>query len=144
MHRLITVGKIKNPALAEFAEELQKRMTRFFKLEIKELKESHLEKESLQILPWMKGYYNVALQIEGKMLDSLAFSDFLFKSQRDMPLCFILGGPDGLSLKVIESCVFQLSLSPMTFPHDLARLLLLEQIYRAGTIFQGHPYHLKH
>lgn len=144
MHRLIAVGKIKNSAMAEFAEELQKRVSRFFKLEIKEIKENQLEKESAQILPLMKGYYTVALHIEGKLLSSLAFSDFLFKSQRSAPTCFILGGPDGLSRTVIDACSFHLSLSPMTFPHDLARLLLLEQIYRAGTIFQGHPYHLKH
>lgn len=142
MPRLITIGKIKNHALADYANEFQKRIGRFLKFEITELKESQKEKEADLILPFLKGHSGIALTIEGKMLDSLAFSDFLF--QKNSSFCFILGGPDGISDRVLERCSSQLSLSKMTFPHDLARIIFLEQVYRACTIFAGHPYHLQH
>ena len=77
---------------------------------------------------------------QGKTLDSVAFSERLsaFGAQR---LAFVIGGADGITPSLKASAAWQLSLSPMTFPHELARLLLLEQLFRAQAIRSGSPYH---
>lgn len=143
MHRFICIGKIKEKTLEQYATEFHKRLSRFLKLEICELKESSLQKETQQILPLLKGFLSIALTVEGVAMSSPAFSRFIFQERRQS-LCFILGGSDGLSPEVLQQCFKEISLSCMTFPHDLARIIFLEQLYRAGTIFSGHPYHLKH
>ena len=82
----------------------------------------------------------VILMEQGRTLDSVAFSRKLasYGSQR---LAFVIGGADGITADLKASATWQLSLSPMTFPHELARLLLLEQLFRAQAIHSGSPYH---
>jgi 23S rRNA (pseudouridine1915-N3)-methyltransferase len=83
--------------------------------------------------------YVVLLTGDGKSLDSLAFSQWLEeRRQSGRDICFVIGGPRGLEL---ERCDLRLSLGPMTFPHQLARVVLLEQLYRAHKILAGEPYH---
>ena len=79
------------------------------------------------------------LASDGKAFDSIAFSEFLEeRRQSGQDLCFVVGGPRGLDL---DRCDLRLSLGPMTLPHQLARVVLLEQLYRAHKILAGEPYH---
>ena len=82
----------------------------------------------------------IALMEEGEPLASIPFAEYLNKlgSQR---LVFVIGGANGISPEIKNSAQLQLSLSPLTFPHEIALLLLVEQIYRATTIIQAGPYH---
>jgi 23S rRNA (pseudouridine1915-N3)-methyltransferase len=86
---------------------------------------------------------HVALNVGGKMLTSEAFAKWL-AGKRDAgsgTLAFLIGGPDGHGPAALEAATFNLSLGPMTLPHGLARIVLVEQLYRAATIIAGHPYH---
>ena len=82
----------------------------------------------------------VVLTEEGRTLDSLAFAEQLRGSGSER-IAFVIGGADGLEPALKAQAHWRLSLSPLTFPHELARLLLLEQLYRARSIQQGGPYH---
>lgn len=103
-----------------------------------------MEQEGLALLKALpKGARVVVLDIRGKAMSSEALARFLQKEAdsgtRD--LCFIIGGAYGLSHEVLKAAHLRLSLSPMTFTHDMSRLILLEQLYRAATINAGEPYH---
>ena len=83
--------------------------------------------------------YLVLLASDGRELDSIEFSRWLEeRRQEGRDLCFVIGGPKGIEL---DRCDFRLSLGPMTLPHQLARVVLLEQLYRAHKILAGEPYH---
>ena len=90
-----------------------------------------------------KGAFVVALTEEGKTFDSPTFAKTLdrFAEGGARPIAFLVGGPLGLSRELIKEADASLSLSPLTFPHNIARALLLEQLYRAGTILAGKTYH---
>ena len=86
--------------------------------------------------------YKVALVIDGQQFSSEQLADFLGKRALDgRELCCIIGGPEGLPRQIIASADFRWSFSMLTFPHDLAMVVLLESLYRASTIGAGHPYH---
>lgn len=88
------------------------------------------------------GTFCVALAITGKTLDSPALASFLTKQGiTGKEISFIIGGPEGLPEEVLTSADYKWSLSPLTFPHDLAMVIMLEALYRASTIIEGHPYH---
>ena len=110
-------------------------------LTIIELRGSTIKKESEAIKALLRDdEVLIVLMENGSSLTSIAFTKYLEKlgSKR---LVFIIGGADGISSEIKSLAHFQLSLSPMTFPHELARLLLVEQLYRATTIIQSGPYH---
>lgn len=84
----------------------------------------------------------VALDLRGQAPDSAALARLLERwRESGRPMCFLIGGAEGLDRTVLERAEFVLSLGPMTWPHFLARAMLAEQLYRAGTILSGHPYH---
>jgi 23S rRNA (pseudouridine1915-N3)-methyltransferase len=84
----------------------------------------------------------VACEVGGKSLSSEQFADFLqMAREQDRDLAFLIGGAFGLSPVVAQTSSMKLSLAPWTLPHEIARLVLVEQIYRAGTIVRGEPYH---
>jgi len=84
----------------------------------------------------------VALDERGRQFSSLQLSEWLAaRRQAGEPLCFVIGGPDGLGPEVLERAQLKWSLSSLTFPHGLVRVLLAEQLYRASTLLAGHPYH---
>ncbi len=155
--KVICVGKLKEKYLIEAAEEYKKRMTSLCRLEIEELPESRLSAEpsEAEIEAALKkeadgialripaGSMVIALCIEGKELDSLKFSQFiqLCSSKGKSRLCFVIGGSFGLHQSVKDGADIRLSLSKMTFPHHLARVMLLEQLYRAFKIAEGSKYH---
>ncbi|MBO5160091.1 MAG: 23S rRNA (pseudouridine(1915)-N(3))-methyltransferase RlmH [Lachnospiraceae bacterium] len=154
---LITVGKIKEKYFTDAIAEYAKRLSRYCKLEIVEVADEKTpdgaseaienqikEKEGDRILVKVPdGAYVVALAIEGKQLDSEELADKMEKWNVNgvSHLVFIIGGSLGLTPKVLNRADFKLSFSKMTFPHQLMRVILLEQIYRSFRIRNNEPYH---
>lgn len=154
---LVTVGKIKEKFYTEALAEYAKRLSRYCKLEIvqvadektpdkaSELEEQQIKKrEGERILAQIKdGAYVIALAIEGKMLDSgeLAKKIEQLGVGGTSQIVFVIGGSLGLSDAVLKRADYKLSFSKMTFPHQLMRVILLEQIYRSYRIIAGEPYH---
>lgn len=154
---LVTVGKIKEKYFTDAIAEYSKRLSRYCKLEIVEVVDektpdaasAHEEelikaKEGERILKAIKDdAYVVALAIEGKKVTSPGLADFIDKLGvgGTSHIQFIIGGSLGLAPEVLKRADFKLSFSDMTFPHQLMRVILLEQVYRAYRIINGEPYH---
>lgn len=154
---LITVGKIKEKYLEEAIGEYTKRLNRYCKLEIIQvtdektpdragpsLEEQIKDREGQRILSHMKdGMYVITLEIQGKMLTSEELAEKMdsLGVRGISHVAFIIGGSLGLSKEVLKRADFRLSFSKMTFPHQLMRVILLEQIYRSYRIIAGEPYH---
>ncbi len=154
---LITVGKIKEKYLEQAIAEYSKRLSRYCKLEIIQVadektpdgasplvEEQIKEKEGQRILSHIKdGMYVIALAIQGNMLTSeeLAQKMDTLGISGISHAAFVIGGSLGLSEQVLKRADYQLSFSKMTFPHQLMRVILLEQIYRSYRIISGAPYH---
>lgn len=143
--KLLAVGKLKEPFYIEACKEYCKRLEAFCKMEVKELPEGGgLEKEAAALQAEIpKGAYVIALCIEGKELSSQGLADQIARVQLGgkSTLCCIIGSSEGMSDLVKQQADFRLSMSPMTFPHHLARVMVLEQIYRAFHILSGGKYH---
>lgn len=154
---LITVGKLKEKYLKDAISEYSKRLSKYCKLEIIEVADektpdqasdivenSIREKEGERILKYVKDdAYVITLEIGGKMLSSeeLAQKIEALGVQGTSHICLIIGGSIGLGQNVLKRSDFALSFSKMTFPHQLMRVILLEQIYRSYRIINGEPYH---
>ncbi|MDD6387926.1 MAG: 23S rRNA (pseudouridine(1915)-N(3))-methyltransferase RlmH [Bacilli bacterium] len=150
MIKLITVGKIKEKYLKDAILEYTKRISKYTKLEIIELqdydydnKQIVLEKEKENIIKHINPRdYVITMQIEGKNISSEDFADKIDKLFVTNPnIVFIIGGSYGLHDDIKKISNFSLSFSKMTFPHQLFRVLLLEQIYRAYKIINNESYH---
>ena len=150
MIKLITVGKIKEKYLKDAILEYTKRISKYTKLEIIELpdydydnKQIVLEKEKDNIIKHINPRdYVITMQIEGKNISSEDFADKIDKVFVTNPnIVFIIGGSYGLHDDIKKISNFSLSFSKMTFPHQLFRVLLLEQIYRAYKIINNESYH---
>jgi len=161
--KIICVGKLKERFYTDAANEYIKRLSAYCQLEIIEMPEHYqtnktirtprqpdphiaiaLDKERIALegkIP--DGVIRVALCIEGIEMDSHRLSDFLTKcaGRGTSRLCFIIGGSHGLHESVKNKADMMLSMSKMTFPHNLARVMLLEQLYRAFKIAEGGKYH---
>lgn len=153
--RLLAVGKVSPPWLSA-CEEYAKRLKRYDRLEVVELPElkepqhisaaalaEHTRREGEALLKRIRNDEHViALCIEGKQLQSEAFAQRLhtLRLEGKVP-CFVIGGSLGLSEDVLKRADERLSLSAMTFPHQMARAVLLEQLYRAFKIIGGERYH---
>lgn len=154
---VLCVGKIKERFFTDAVNEYSKRLSKFCKLNIIEvedeenpqnagetLERSIREKEGEKILKKIpQGAYTISLEIEGRKHDSVSFADRINKIQINgsSNICFIIGGSLGLSDSVKKTAKESLSFSDMTFPHQLMRIILLEQIYRAFKINNNEPYH---
>jgi len=139
---IICVGKIKENYMKSAIDTYIERLRPYCKIEIIEVKDSDKEKESEKILELLEKRTNskiITLSEEGDQFSSINFSKN-FKNQ-EQDLVFIIGGADGLTDKVKQTSNQVLSLSGMTFLHDMARLFLIEQIYRSYKIIKGEPYH---
>ena len=150
MIKIIAVGNIKESFFKEAILEYQKRISKYTKLEIIEVKDYDLdspnlnmEKEKEAILKYITPKdFIVTLVIEGKEMTSPSFAEALDKwFMQKGNITFIIGGSNGLSKELKDMSNFQLSFSPMTFPHQLFRIILLEQIYRAYKIKNNESYH---
>ncbi|MBE6072750.1 MAG: 23S rRNA (pseudouridine(1915)-N(3))-methyltransferase RlmH [Clostridium butyricum] len=154
---VISVGKLKEKYLKQAIDEYSKRLSRYCKLNIIELADEQTpdnasekdeliikEKEGNKILSNIKdNMYVVSLDLKGKMISSEELSKFIDNCgvRGDSNLCFVIGGSLGLSQSVLNRANYSLCFSKMTFPHQLFRVMLLEQIYRAFRISCGEPYH---
>ncbi len=154
---ILTVGKIKEKFYRQAIEEFEKRLSRYCKLEILEVQDEKTteraseaeerqikEKEGQRLLKYIReDAWVCALAIDGKMLDSVELSEKIEKMGIDgiSHMIFVIGGSLGLANEVLKRADFKLSFSKMTFPHQLMRVILLEQIYRSYRIMQGEPYH---
>ena len=143
---IICVGKLKEQYLKDAQQEYAKRLTAFCKLNIIELDESMKgpEEEGKAVLKKLeKDAYKIAMCIEGREMSSEKLAKLINQKavEGKSNLTFIIGGSDGLSDEVKKSADLKLSMSPMTFPHHLARIMLEEQIYRAYQINTNGKYH---
>lgn len=150
MIKIICIGKIKEKYFVDAINEYKKRISKYVKLEIIELqdydnsnKELVLEKEKELILNNLNTKdYIITLEIEGNSLNSMEFADKIDKTlQINSNITFIIGGSYGLSNSIKKLSNYKLSFSKMTFPHQLFRVLLLEQIYRVYRILNNESYH---
>lgn len=137
----VCVGKLKEGYLREACAEYLKRLSRFCKAEVKELPESTLKEEGESILRACRGH-TIALAVEGKGCSSEKFAAKLQAlCDRGEEITFIIGSSCGLDACVKNAANELLSFSEMTFPHQLMRVILLEQVYRAFMINGGGEYH---
>ncbi len=154
---LITVGKIKEKYLKDAIAEYSKRLSRYCKLEIIEVadektpdqasetvEENIRNKEGERILKYIRDdMYVITLEIGGKMLSSEELTQKIetLGIQGESSIAFVIGGSIGLGKEVLKRSDYALSFSKMTFPHQLMRVILLEQVYRSYRIMNGEPYH---
>lgn len=154
---VITVGKIKEKYLRDAIAEYTKRLSRYCKLEIIEVadektpdqagetvEEQIRDKEGDRILKYIRDdMYVITLEIGGKMLSSEELADKInmLGIQGQSSVVFVIGGSIGLGREVLKRSDYALSFSKMTFPHQLMRVILLEQVYRSYRIINGEPYH---
>ena len=137
-YKIIAIGKIKRKWIQEGIEMYLKRLPG---LEVKEIKDNTQSKEEHTIKGIIsKNEILVTLNENGQSFTSKQLATKLLNSH-NQNITFVIGGASGLSSSLNSSASWQLSLSPLTFPHEIARLLLIEQLYRAKTIIQGGPYH---
>lgn len=150
MIKIITVGNIKEKYLKDAIEEYLKRLKKYTNIEIIELKDEGLVEESKAIQ--LEGEkivknitpkdYLITLEIEGKEYSSEEFAEKINQIQiENSNIVFVIGGSYGLSKEIKEKSKMHLSFSKMTFPHQLFRVFLLEQIYRAYKILNNESYH---
>ena len=136
--RILAVGKVRKGWVLEGISTYLKRLPG---LQVVELRDAGKAKEAEAVLAALQpGEQLVVMAEEGQTFDSPAFAERLDGSGSER-LVFVIGGAEGIDPALKARASWKLSLSPMTFPHELARLLLLEQLYRALSIQQGGPYH---
>jgi 23S rRNA (pseudouridine1915-N3)-methyltransferase len=154
---VVTVGKLKERYFREAVEEYSTRLSKYCRLEIIEVPDEKapenlspaqelmvIQKEGQGILKHIKeDNYVIALAIQGRQLSSEGLADFIndLGIKGRSSIAFIIGGSLGLSDEVLKRADYKLSFSPMTFPHQLMRVILLEQVYRSFRIIKGEPYH---
>ena len=144
MIKIICLGKLKEKYLTDLVSDYARRINKYHKLELIELKdEEDLEREANNILKYIgKNDYVITLEIEGKEMDSISFSRLIDETFiTHSTITFIIGSSTGLSDKIKIKSNYKLSFSKFTFPHGLFRGILLEQIYRAFKINNNELYH---
>ena len=146
------VGKARHPALGDAIRDYEQRAARYWPLDVHEVREERASGIPVEKVMQREGErlaeripdsaQRVACEAGGKSLTSEQFADFLRNARdQDRDVAFLIGGAYGLSPSVASASSMKLSLAPWTLPHEIARLVLAEQIYRAGTIVRGEPYH---
>ena len=145
--KIAWIGKTKEPAVASLSDEYVRRISRYAQVEGVGLRD-----ESDLLAKFGKDgksgakYHLILMDSRGKEFTSEQFAKFLgdYFDRNPLPLVFAIGGADGFSEMAKTSAYSIISLGRMTLPHELARVVLLEQVYRAFTILKGHPYHGGH
>lgn len=143
MIKIICPGKIKEVYLREAIEDYKKRISKYHKIEIIEVEDSTIDEEEKRILKHIDNKdYVITLEIKGNSLTSEEFADKIDKTFiAHSCICFVIGGSLGLSDEVKKRSNYRLSFSSFTFPHQLFRVILFEQIYRAFKILNNETYH---
>jgi 23S rRNA (pseudouridine1915-N3)-methyltransferase len=145
------VGKPRNAALAAAIQDYETRAARYWPLDVHEVKEERAasldprivrQREGERLTVRTSGARIVACDLSGKSFTSEKFAELL-RLERDLDrnMAFVIGGAFGLSEEILATSSARIALAPWTLPHELARLVLAEQLYRAGTILRGEPYH---
>jgi len=136
------IGKCKNPQISELAGIYYKRLKGYVSIEIIEVEEKNRDiKKQVAGLLGHRGHL-IILDSNGKMMDSRVFAQHLENLiSKYSRIVFMIGGAEGYPKWLLDMAGEKISLSPMTFQHDIARLVLMEQLYRAFTIIRGEPYH---
>jgi 23S rRNA (pseudouridine1915-N3)-methyltransferase len=146
------VGKARNPALGDAIRDYETRAARYWPLDVHEVREERVsgseiekvkDKEGKRLAERIPdGAQTIACEQGGRAFDSTQFAELLKRARdEDRDLAFVIGGAFGLTSDLSSRAAFKLALAPWTLPHEVARLVLAEQIYRAGTIARGEPYH---
>jgi 23S rRNA (pseudouridine1915-N3)-methyltransferase len=149
---LVCVGKPRGPLL-EAAVEYQRMLGRFCELRVREVRDEplqqatpaeSLEREGRRLRPLLEAGWVVALDRRGRQLASEELAGFVREREEQPPqhTIFVIGGPRGLAPDIVSDARTRLSLGAATLPHQLARVVLLEQLFRAFKILRGEPYHL--
>ena len=144
MIKILCVGKIKEKYLNDFINDYKTRITKYSKIEIIELKDSDINKESEEILKNINEKdFNIIMDINGKEIDSIELSNLIDKTFTSgyNTITFIIGASNGVTEEVKNKCNYRLSFSKITFPHVVFRGILLEQIYRSFKILNNESYH---
>ena len=144
MIKIIAVGSLKEKYLKSMVEDYYKRITKYHKIKLIEVKDSNITKEKDEILKKInKNDYIISLDIYGREYNSIEFKDHLenlFNNSKSN-ITFIIGGSDGIDDKIKRLSNELISFSKLTFPHGLFRAILLEQIYRSFKIMNNESYH---
>jgi 23S rRNA (pseudouridine1915-N3)-methyltransferase len=145
--RIAWIGKTKEPAIAALTEEYLKRISRYGQVEALTLR----DEQDLLVKCGASGKATskstlILMDSQGKEFSSEQFANFLgeYQDRNPLPLVFAIGGANGFTSTTKSAAHHMLSLGKMTMAHELARVVLLEQVYRAFTILKGHPYHSGH
>lgn len=143
MIKIICVGKLKEKYLTDACLEYKKRISKYTNIELIELKDSNIQKEKEEILKHLdKKDYIITLQLDGESIDSVELAKKIDKIFLTNPnITFIIGGSDGIDDEIKRLSNYALSFSKLTFPHQLFRVMLLEQIYRCFKILNNETYH---
>ncbi len=150
--RVVVVGRPRDAGLAAAVHEYESRAGRYWPIEVSEVREEPgrraadastvITKEGDRVLAVAADSRIIACDALGQRLDSIAFAAWMQQLREDArDVSFVIGGANGLSAAVLAAAEHRLALAPWTLPHELARLVLAEQLYRAGTIGRGEPYH---
>jgi len=145
--KIAWIGKTKEPAVASLSNEYLSRISRYVPVEGASVRdESDLVSKFGKVAKGGSKYHLLLLDSRGREFTSEQFAKFLgdYFDRNPLPLVFAIGGADGFSEATKSLAHGQISLGKMTLPHELARVVLLEQVYRAFTILKGHPYHSGH
>jgi 23S rRNA (pseudouridine1915-N3)-methyltransferase len=145
------VGKARNAALGEAIRDYETRAARYWPLDVHEVREERASSTEVEKVKEREGArltekvpsraQTVVCEAGGKTFNSVQFAEFLQQArERDQDLAFLIGGAFGIAPEVAKKSTMRISLAPWTLPHEIARLVLAEQIYRAGTIVRGEPY----
>lgn len=142
MIKIICVGKIKEKYLQDAISDYVKRISKYHKIEIIELEDSNIVEEKSRIMKHINNKdYVISLDIGGKMLSSIELANMIDKTfVINSNICFVIGGSYGLDNEVKNRANYSLSFSKLTFPHQLFRVILLEQIYRCFKILNNETY----
>jgi 23S rRNA (pseudouridine1915-N3)-methyltransferase len=148
---VVVVGKPRNAALGAAIQQYETRAARYWPLDVHEVKEERggslsprivRQREGERLARHIGSSRMVVCDVSGKSYTSERFAEWLRSERdRDHDLAFVIGGASGLSEELVERSSAKLALAPWTLAHELARLVLAEQLYRAGTIVRGEPYH---
>ncbi len=139
--KILSVGKVKDKSLRDICDDFSKRITHDAKLDFVSIKDSNKTTEGEKLGDHISKHpgFHIALSEEGDPITSQGLA--LLLRSRNEPITFLIGGPDGLSSTVKDKTNMILSLSSMTFTHEMAKAFLLEQIYRAISIIKNRKYH---
>ncbi len=149
---LLSVGSPKDTCVRELTDGYLERIRRYSPVAVKAVRQEPLgsgsgtdamKKEAQKLIPLMEGCYNIVLDKDGEVMDSGAFANFLNKRIMSgiKVMNIIIGGPMGIDTSVKKKAEKTMALSRMTFPHELAMVVIAEQVYRAFAILHGLPYH---